>query len=270
LKITTRGDLGWGPTGAAPAHPTKGLVVHYDGSNQGLARKGHLACVTYWRNTRAFHTGPERGWKDIGYSYGCCPHGTVLEGRGLDHEQAAQPGGNRDYYSVTFMSGEDEDPTPEQIAAFRALRSWLMTKHGVGPAVKRHRDFVSTDCPGDRLSKLVTTGALITGEDDDVSAKDNWDYEIPVPWGSKDNPEWRAKSLLLESAKNTRSLVEMQRRAEAKLDAQGAVILELSTAIARLQPGEPIDVEALVARIEQAIEGIQVRLDVPDPAAPAA
>jgi hypothetical protein len=163
MKITTRSDLGWGPTEASPAHPTMGLVVHFDGENQGLARKPHAACLAYWRNTRAFHMGPDRGWLDIGYSYGCCPHGTVLEGRGLDHEQAAQPGGNRDWYSVTFMSGPAEKPTPEQLNAFRSLRAWLVSKHGLGVKVLGHRDFVDTDCPGDRLYRLVTTGAITRG-----------------------------------------------------------------------------------------------------------
>jgi hypothetical protein len=271
MNITTRAELGWSATDAAPARPTKGLVVHYDGSNQGLASKPHGACLAYWRTTRAFHVGPSRGWLDIGYSWACCPHGVILEGRGLGREQAAQPGGNATYYSVTFMGGPAEDPTAEQIRAFRELRSWLMAKHGVGRAVKGHRDFINTTCPGDRNYRLITSGALIEGEDDDMpTAKDLWKYEIPVPWGSKENPEWQAKSLLVESNKLGRSIVEILRRQEAKLDAQGAVILELSAAIAAMQPGEVLDVEALVSRIEQAIEGIQVRLDVPDPAAPAA
>lgn len=270
MRLMSRADLGWGPTPARAASPTKGMVVHFDGSNQGLADKSHSACLTYWRNTKAFHTGPSRGWKDIGYSWGCCPHGVILEGRGLDHEQAAQPGGNTTWYSVTFMSGPAEDPTADQLAAFGELRTWLMTKHGVGAAIKGHRDFIATSCPGDRLYRLVTSGALTDakGEDDNMSAEDNWDYEIAVPWGSKENPKWKARSLLLEANKNGRAVIEILRRNEAKLDAQGAVILELSAAIAAIQPGEPIDVEALVSRIEQAIEGVQVRLEVPDPAAP--
>src|SRR5690606_2963295 len=52
---------------AAAANPKLGLVIHYDGSNQNLAAKDHSACINYWKNTRSFHTGPARGWADIGY-----------------------------------------------------------------------------------------------------------------------------------------------------------------------------------------------------------
>ncbi|WP_239646193.1 N-acetylmuramoyl-L-alanine amidase [Nocardiopsis valliformis] len=66
-KYVSRSDLGWGTSPASRANPRSGLVIHYDSVNQGLAGKDHSACLTYWRNTRNFHTGPSRGWADIGY-----------------------------------------------------------------------------------------------------------------------------------------------------------------------------------------------------------
>jgi peptidoglycan hydrolase-like protein with peptidoglycan-binding domain len=159
MKLVKRSAFGWGPTEAAYARPTRGLVIHYDGSNQGLADKPHTACVTYWKNTRRFHMGPARGWADLGYSFGVCPHGEVLEGRGLNRIQAAQPGGNDSYYSVSLMSGPKERPTAAQINAVRELRAWLMGM-GVGPLVKGHRDFYSTSCPGDLLYGLVRDGTF--------------------------------------------------------------------------------------------------------------
>lgn len=159
MQLVKRSAFGWGASGASYAHPTRGLVIHYDGSDQNLAGKDHAACVDYWRRTRKFHMGPSRKWADIGYSFGCCPHGYVFEGRGLDRVQAAQPSGNTTYYSVTLMSGPGEEPTPEQINAVRELRAWLMDK-GVGPLVKGHRDFYSTDCPGTVLYRLVKDGTF--------------------------------------------------------------------------------------------------------------
>jgi hypothetical protein len=253
MKITQRAAFGWGESGARTASPSRGLVVHYDGSNQGLAAKPHTACVTYWKNTRRFHMGSNRGWADIGYSWGACPHGEILEGRGLGHEQAAQPGGNTSWYSVTLMSGPSEDPTDAQIDAVRQLRSWLMSK-GVGGAVKGHRDFISTSCPGDRAYALVKDGTFTgkaTSEEDDVSAKDVWAHEITVPWGSEENPDWQAKSLLVNTNQRLRAV-------QATLDAQGATIRELVAVLAARD--EEIDVDALVARIE----GITVRFDVAD------
>ena len=264
MKVVSRDAFGWGPSGGALAHPREGLVIHYDGSDQGLAARPHSMCLAYWRRTRSFHTGPARGWADIGYSFGCCPHGFVFEGRGLDRVQAAQPGGNSSWYSCTLMSGPGEDPTPEQVDAVRQLRAWLMSK-GVGPKVRGHRDFYSTSCPGDRLYALVRNGTFTRSpspsEGDDVSAKDLWTHELAVPFGSKENPSWQAGNLLVNVAKWTREI-------EAKLDGQTIAIRELAAALA--QRDGAVDVEGLVARIEAAIERVQVRLDVGDSASSAA
>lgn len=159
LKIETRASFGWGPVAAGAADIRNGLVAHYDGSDQGLANKPHSACRAYWVSTRKFHMGPERRWNDIGYSYGVCPHGIVMEGRGLNRVQAAQPGGNSTWYSCTFMSGPDDLVTLAQKEAFRLLRAWLMGK-GVAGAVKGHRDFVSTSCPGEDIYRMVRSGEL--------------------------------------------------------------------------------------------------------------
>jgi hypothetical protein len=157
----TRADLGWSATSpAAYADPESGLVVHYDGSDQGLPDGDLDDFLTYWRNTRAFHTGPSRGWADIGYSFAATPQGYVVEGRGLHREQAAQPGGNRTHYSVSLGLGPGEDPTPEQINAVRYLRAWLMTDHSVSGTVLGHRDFISTSCPGSRAYALVQDGTF--------------------------------------------------------------------------------------------------------------
>ncbi|MCW2919760.1 MAG: N-acetylmuramoyl-L-alanine amidase family 2 [Actinomycetia bacterium] len=161
MKLEKRSSFGWPATAAGYANPKKGLVVHYDGNNQGLAGKPHSACRTYWKDTRRFHMGPKRGWLDIGYSFGACPHGIIFEGRGLNHVQAAQPGGNTTWYSCTFMSGDKEKPTTAQVAAFRELRTWLRGK-GVGAAIRGHRDFSSTSCPGGILYKMVRDGSLIS------------------------------------------------------------------------------------------------------------
>lgn len=261
MKLVNRAEFGWGATAAGTANPTHGLVIHYDGSNQGLARKPHTACVTYWKNTRRFHMGPARNWADIGYSFGCCPHGIVFEGRGLGRIQAAQPSGNTTWYSVTLMSGPDEDPTPEQIDGVRELRAWLMGK-GVAGAVKGHRDFFQTSCPGDRLYRLVRNGTFsgppttkTTTKEDDVSAKDLWQHELPVPFGKPGNEEWQAGNILVNIAKWTRDI-------QAKLDAQNATIKTLVDALAAQD--KSVNADALVAKIRSEIESITVRLDVPD------
>jgi hypothetical protein len=212
--LEKRASFGWGATAAGSASPRSGIAVHFDGNNQGLANKSHTSCRTYWKATRKFHMGPSRGWLDIGYSFGCCPHGVIFEGRGLNHQQAAQPGGNSTWYSCTFMSGPKETPPKAQLTAFREFRSWLRGK-GVAAALRGHRDFISTDCPGSILYGMVRNGTLATApaapkEEDVFTADDKkWLTDniyrlvlqadlVPVPDGVDPgtNPNWRADNLL--------------------------------------------------------------------------
>lgn len=173
-KYVSRSDLGWGTSPAAGANPRSGLVIHYDSSDQRLADKPHSACVDYWRRTRDFHINGN-GWVDLGYSFGCCSHGYVFEGRGLFKAQAAQPGGNTTYYSCTLMTGPTDEITPAQIEAVRALRAWLMEpESSIAGTVKGHRDFIATSCPGDKAYALVKDGTFSKApsgsfeEDDDM------------------------------------------------------------------------------------------------------
>ncbi|MEU0236794.1 N-acetylmuramoyl-L-alanine amidase [Nocardiopsis sp. NPDC006198] len=172
-KLQWRSDFGWSKNSpASSANPRSGLVIHYDSADQGLADKEHKACVAYWKRTRGFHTGPSRNWADIGYSWGCCSHGYVMEGRGLFKVQAAQPGGNSSHYSVTLMTGPKDEVTDAQINAVRQLREWLMEPaSSISGKVLGHRDFISTSCPGDRAYKMVKNNT----------------FTKPAKWG-KDTP----------------------------------------------------------------------------------
>ncbi|MGW9637424.1 peptidoglycan recognition protein family protein [Nocardiopsis alba] len=174
-KLQWRSDFGWSKSSpAGRADPKKGLVIHYDSGNQNLATKEHKACVDYWKRTRGFHTGPSRGWADIGYSWGACAHGYVMEGRGLFRTQAAQPGGNSTYYSVTLMTGPKDEVTDAQINAVRQLREWLMEPaSSTSGTVLGHRDFISTSCPGDKAYRMVQDGTF--------TKPARWGSETPAP-----------------------------------------------------------------------------------------
>lgn len=163
MKLERRSAFGWPATTAGYAPCTNGLVIHYDGASapRNFGSKSHLACRDYWKWCRTFHMGGTRRWQDIGYSYACCPHGIVMEGRGFQHVQAAQPGGNSTWTSVTLMLGEGEYPTDAQVEAVRELRTWLRGQ-GLAAAVRGHQDFISTSCPGAKLYALVKNGTFQT------------------------------------------------------------------------------------------------------------
>ena len=161
IRWITRDDLGWGTTSAPDADCDDGLVLHYDGNNQGLASDDHSSCVSYWNATRNYHINTN-GWADIGYSFGACPHGYVFEGRGINKQQAAQPGGNADWHSVTTMSGPDEYIPEDQRLAVASLHDWLIS-HGVATAQSGHRDFTATSCPGDIVYDMMNQGRFSPG-----------------------------------------------------------------------------------------------------------
>lgn len=223
--MITRSSLGWGKVKSATANTNMGIVVHYDGSNQRLAAQNCTACENYWVKTRHMHM-QGNGWIDIGYAYGVCPHGNVYEGRGYGKVQAAArhtPGkllnGNDRWVNVTFMSGPNEMPTPQQIMAFRELRTHLMESKGMKGEVKGHRDFTATSCPGDILYRMVREGDF--KESSSVTPKEFWNYEIPIklPWATKENPTWQADSLLVEANKRIRTLEVQVTELHEKMDA---------------------------------------------------
>lgn len=180
-----RSDLGWSPySPAAKANPRSGLVVHYDSTDMDLADEDHQACRDYWNRTRRFHTGPSRGWADIGYSFMACAHGHVLEGRGLYRTQAAQPGGNSSHYSVTLATGPRDRITPAQINAVRQLREWLMEPEtSISGKVLGHRDFTATSCPGDKAYRMVRDGTFTKPArwGDDAPSGDGGGTPAPKP-----------------------------------------------------------------------------------------
>lgn len=112
---------------------------------------------------------------------------------------------------------------------------------------------------GDACKRRVRSADVIAGfwnpdyEEDDVSAKDVWTYEIPVTYGSKENPEWQARNVLVNHGEHLRKI-------EAKLDAMNATIKTLAEALAARDAA--IDADALLDRIRTEIENVSVRLDV--------
>lgn len=223
MHLLERKYFGWGRTASRSASPQMGLVIHYDGPGQGLTEKPHSHCVEYWKGVRKFHMN-SRGWADIGYSFGVCPHtssdstGYVFEGRGLYREQAAQPGGNTTYYSVTLMLGDGEHPTDTQIQTVRELREWLHDKTGNAETIKGHKDFYNTKCPGTILYGMVKDGTFskAIGEDD-VSAKEVWDEMIVTDKNADPQQKMPARTVLGHLEKEQDEIKRMLAEILAKL-----------------------------------------------------
>ncbi|GHH17673.1 N-acetylmuramoyl-L-alanine amidase [Streptomyces lanatus] len=164
MKLVTRAQLGW-PASAAPAQASaKGVKVHYEGTKVSVKLlDDHDLCIAEWKAMRASHlANKEENYSDIAYNYGACPHGHLLEGRGLGKRTGAngnQPL-NRAHYAIVGLVG-DEGLTKPTEAMLRAIRDGieLLRRHGAGQEIKGHRDGFATECPGKHLYAWVEKGA---------------------------------------------------------------------------------------------------------------
>jgi hypothetical protein len=141
---------------------TKGVKVHYTGGRVDPAIvSDHSRCVALVRSIQGYHMDGN-GWVDIGYSFVCCPHRKVFEGRGLYHLPAANgPGLNAGHYAVLGLVGNSGLVQPPDLILHGILDAVQYARdHGrAGKEIKGHRDGYATDCPGDPLYTWVRRGA---------------------------------------------------------------------------------------------------------------
>jgi hypothetical protein len=164
MKLVTREQLGW-PASAAPTQTsTKGVKVHYEGTEVSTKLlTDHAACIAEWKAIRKSHlANKQENYSDIAYNYGACPHGFLLEGRGIGKRTGAngnQPL-NQAHYAICGLVGSEglTKPTDEMLGAIRDGIE-LLRQHGAGNEIKGHRDGYATECPGAPLYAWVQKGA---------------------------------------------------------------------------------------------------------------
>jgi hypothetical protein len=164
LKLVTRAELGW-PASAAPTQTSaKGVKVHYEGTEVSTRLlTDHAACISEWKAIRKSHlANTAEGYSDIAYNYGACPHGYLLEGRGIGKRTGANGNQtlNQAHYAIVGLVGSSglTEPTDAMLGAIRDGIE-LLRKHGAGTEIKGHRDGYATACPGKALYAWVQKGA---------------------------------------------------------------------------------------------------------------
>ncbi|MFE1543600.1 peptidoglycan recognition family protein [Streptomyces microflavus] len=164
MKLVTRAALGW-PTSAAPSQPTtKGVKVHYLGSPVSTKLLAdHGECLALWKDIRRSHLANKtENYSDVAYNYAGCPHGYLLEGRGLRRRTGAN--GNQSlniaHYAIVGLVGSSGLTEPPD-AMLSAIRDGidLLRGDGAGKEIKGHRDGYATACPGGPLYAWVKAGA---------------------------------------------------------------------------------------------------------------
>lgn len=162
----TRAALGLRPPRAITALLTaEGITAHYAGPSpwgkvdrssaaRFEATTDHARCATIWRAWQAFHMN-DRGWSDIAYNAGICPHGWRLEGRGIGVRSAANgtSAGNRRSYAFCYLAGEGDPLTDPAREAFCDEAS----RYGL-PLRWEHRDWKPTQCAGPAIRAWKLAG----------------------------------------------------------------------------------------------------------------
>jgi hypothetical protein len=164
MRLVTRAQLGW-PASAAPLQAsTQGVKVHYEGTPVSTKLlTNHDACIAEWQAIRKSHlANTKENYSDIAYNYGACPHGYLLEGRGIGRRTGAN--GNQDlnraHYAIVGLVGDEglTEPTDAMLGAIRDGIE-LLRANGAGTEIKGHRDGYATECPGGPLYAWVQKGA---------------------------------------------------------------------------------------------------------------
>lgn len=194
-RIYTRKE--WGA--AAPQReprvldrPPDHIIVHHTASpNVGETSRAHAFALS--RQIQRFHMGT-RGWDDIGEQLTISRGGYVMEGRAGTLQTIARNGlvvgaqslhHNRHTLGIENEGTYVKDDVPGRLwKSLVEVCAWLCTAHSLDPAtaIVGHRDYNSTDCPGDvlyrRLPRLRKEVAHVIGRnagdasDDDDPAED--------------------------------------------------------------------------------------------------
>ncbi|WP_405549536.1 N-acetylmuramoyl-L-alanine amidase [Streptomyces globisporus] len=164
MQLVTRKQLGW-PASAAPSQSSaKGVKVHYEGTPVSTKLlSDHDACLDEWKNIRRSHlANTAENYSDVAYNYAACPHGYLLEGRGLRRRTGANGNQalNQAHYAILGLVGSSGLTEPPD-AMLSAIRDGidLLRSNGAGNEIKGHRDGYATACPGGPLYAWVQKGA---------------------------------------------------------------------------------------------------------------
>jgi len=154
-----------------------------------MGSRSHSECDNLMRSIQNYHMDTQ-GWTDIAYNLAVCEHGYIFEGRGKGKGSGANgtSDANHNYPAICALVGEN-DPQPKVLDNGIADAVAMMHSWGVGSAMKGHRDFVSTSCPGNSIYNKMKDGRYSGGSsgggggDDGALEVDGWlGYNTTKRW----------------------------------------------------------------------------------------
>lgn len=182
--------------------PYQGVAVHWPGAKILAVGKSHAKHLRSYRAIERYEMG-SKGYGAIAYQVLVCPCGILTEGRTRARVNGANGdvSANTRFGSALALLGVGEKPTDAMLEGLRAAPDYLNTPLKLYTHNQVRPD--PTACPGPDLTKWIKAGYPAPKEDD-VSAKDVWDYQISTADG-----DVKAQQLLRRTDRRVKAIVDL-------------------------------------------------------------
>lgn len=158
--MITRADWGWVPlTDSIPTHEIKYITLHHGGEDFPEDKDviAYLKGLSSWSRS-------DKGWIDNPYHYMIDLKGQVYEARPIEF-----PGDTNTEYDVrghalicVMGNYENQILSPVQFESLALLTAHLADLYAVDQAaIKGHKDYTETLCPGADLYKYLQDGSFL-------------------------------------------------------------------------------------------------------------
>ena len=156
MRIVSRANWGAKPPRSSPTASKQTTVTfHWEGPHMGDYSPDESPGIV--RSIQRFHMDT-RQWNDIAYNFLVDRYGVIFEGRGRNIYNAASgtSHANSTSFAICYIGGQNDPFTDEAKQSMRALALDL------GGKVYGHRDWVSTECPGNEILNWARAGMPVS------------------------------------------------------------------------------------------------------------
>jgi hypothetical protein len=135
---------------------TGGMVIHYSTRNAATLVNHWPDCYESWRNHQRYHQ-VTKGWWDLAYDWGVCPHGYAFEGRGWGVQNGANRPVNTSTLSICYDGDANDRVGAAATQTFKEIIERGVMKEGWTATVRGHYEVSTsgTPCPGTAIRSVL-------------------------------------------------------------------------------------------------------------------